>query len=150
MITLRNFTYKDAKNLQTHFYQSLSISEIQTMISEWNQKKVDDKYFEMLAIVCNNQQVVGNVSLYEKSKSMISCGIRVAEPYQRQGYAKKALKQALQIAADKGYKIALHQVHADNMASVLLHDALQFETDGYLYHNRKGNEVLLYIKNIAP
>lgn len=40
----------------------------------------------------------------------------------------------------------MQQIRADNVASIALHNSLGFETDGYVYTNKKGNEVLIYIK----
>jgi hypothetical protein len=40
----------------------------------------------------------------------------------------------------------MQQIRADNVVSSALHNSLGFETDGYVYRNKKGNEVLIYIK----
>ena len=53
---------------------------------------------------------------------------------------------AMDIAKSKGYKVVMQQIRADNVASIALHNSQGFETDGYVYTNKKGNEVLIYIK----
>ena len=59
---------------------------------------------------------------------------------------KGALAALISLAKEKGYRIVLDQVRRDNRASIRLHEKLGFETDGYIYRNRKNNEVVLYLK----
>ncbi len=77
----------------------------------------------MFAIV-NNDEVVGSASLYQRSKSIISCGIEIYSSYQRKGYASNAYSQLLSVAKKKGYKIAVAQVNVDNIASIALNKNL--------------------------
>lgn len=56
MITLRNFTETDACELQKNKYRDKTISEVQDMIREMNRKCCNDKYFEMFAVVYQEQR----------------------------------------------------------------------------------------------
>lgn len=47
MVTIRNFTYDDMEILRPHGYQNMAYDEIRQMISQWNRKEYQGKYFEM-------------------------------------------------------------------------------------------------------
>lgn len=145
MITLRNFLDSDAPIFQEKHSKHLSIEEIRDMFRKWNVKEYEGKYFEMFAIV-KDEEIVGRISLYQHSENVISCGPEIFEGYCRLGFAKEAMMLAMDIAKSKGYKVVMQQIRADNVASIALHNSLGFETDGYVYRNKKGNEVLIYIK----
>ena len=145
VITLRNFLDGDAPIFQEKHSKHLSIEEIRDMFRKWNKKEYEGKYFEMFAIV-KDEDIVGRISLYQHSENVISCGPEIFEGYRRQGFAKEAMLLAMDIAKGKGYKVVMQQIRVDNVASVALHNSLGFETDGYVYRNKKGNEVLIYLK----
>ena len=145
MITLRNFKEEDAEEYKTH--KDMSIESIKEVFSKWNVKEFQNRYFEMFAIIDDNK-IVGNISLYHHSDSTISLGPEVFECYRNQGFASEAMAMAMTIAKNKGYKIAVQQIRRDNVASIALHQRIGFETDGYVYKNKKGNEVLIYLKSL--
>ncbi len=145
MIALRHFRCSDAAALQQFLYSNMSITEIQSMIFDWNKCEHQGKYFEMFAIT-HNGNIVGAVSLSEISENVISIGPDVFSSYQRHGFGKKAMNIALEIAKDRGYKIILQQVRSNNIPSIALHKSLGFETNKYTYINKKGNEVFLFLK----
>ena len=145
VITLRNFLDSDAPIFQEKHSKHLSIEEIRDMFRKWNVKEYEGKYFEMFAIV-KDEEIVGRISLYQHSENVISCGPEIFEGYCRLGFAKEAMMLAMDIAKSKGYKVVMQQIRTDNVASIALHNSLGFETDGYVYRNKKGNEVLIYIK----
>ena len=145
MIILRNFLDGDVTIFQGKHNQHLSVDQIKDLFRQWNKKEYEDKYFEMFAIV-KDEDIVGRISLYQHSENVISCGPEIFEGYCRQGYAKEAMLLAMDIAKSKGYKVVMQQIRTDNVASVALHNSLGFETDGYVYRNKKGNEVFIYIK----
>lgn len=91
-------------------------------------------------------EIVGMISLYQHSKSVISCGPEVFESYRRQGIAGEAMMLAMEKAKAKGYKLVSQQIRVNNTASIALHNKLGFETDGYIYKNRHGNDVQIFIK----
>lgn len=142
---LRNFTEKDITTLQSRRYKNHSYTELQSILSEWSKKEIDNRYFEMFAIV-HNEEIVGMISLYEHSEHIISCGPEIFEEYRGQGLGFQAMKLALDVAKNKGYEIASAQIKKDNVASIALHKKLGFESDFYPYTNKKGNEVFVFIK----
>lgn len=148
MIVLRNFRDSDASMFQEKHSRHLSIEEIRELFQKWNIKEYEGKYFEMFAIV-KDEEVVGRISLYQHSENVISCGLEIFQGYCKQGFAKEAMLFAMDIAKSKGYKVVMQQIRTDNVASIALHNSLDFETDGYVYRNKKGNEVLIYIKALV-
>lgn len=145
MIVLRNFRDSDVLIFQEKHSRHQSIEDIQKLFRKWNIKEYEGKYFEMFAIV-KGEDIVGRISLYQHSENVISCGPEMFQGYCRQGFAKEAMLLAMDIAKSKGYKVVMQQIRTDNVASVALHNSLGFETDGYVYRNKKENEVLIYIK----
>ena len=147
MIVLRNFRDSDASIFQEKHSQYLFVEEIRELFQKWNIKEYEGKYFEMFAIV-KDEEIVGRISLYQHSENVISCGPEIFEGYCRLGFAKEAMMLAMDIAKSKGYKVVMQQIRADNVASIALHNSLGFETDGYVYRNKKGNEVVIYLKTL--
>lgn len=145
MITLRNFDKSYALILQKNSYLKLSVKEIENLISEWNQKQVNSKYFEMFAVLSAGE-IVGMISLYQHSTEVISIGPEIFEEHRKKGFAKQAMMLACSIAKEKGYKIVSQQIRTDNVASIALHSSLGFETNGLTYTNTKGNQVAIYLK----
>lgn len=145
MISLRNFMKDDAVILQKNSHSDLSVEQVESLICEWNQKQVNGKYFEMFAVLFDNN-IVGTVSLYQHSTEVISIGPDIFEAYRQRGYAKQAMIYACDIAKKKGYKIVSQQIRINNIASLALHSSLGFETNGLIYTNSKGNQVAIYLK----
>ena len=144
---LRNFipNSEDIGTLQKFYCPNMSIRAIEKMIGDWNSLDYQGKYFEMFAIV-QDEKVVGMLSLYEHSKSVVSVGIELFLGCCRKGYGTIAMNKALEICREKGYKIVYQQVRADNIASIKLHHKVGFETDNYIYKNQKGDDVILFFK----
>lgn len=145
MIVLRNFRDTDASIFQEKHSRHLSLEEIKELFRKWNLREYEGKYFEMFAII-KDEDIVGRISLYQHSENVISCGPEIFEGCCRQGFAKEAMGLAMEISKNKGYKVVMQQIRTDNGASIALHNSLGFETDGYVYRNKKGNEVLIYVK----
>ena len=76
----------------------------------------------------------------------ITDGPEIFESYRRHGFATEAMMLAIKKAKSKGYKLVLQQIRVDNVASIALHRKLGFETDGYAYKNKNGNDVQFFIK----
>ena len=145
MVTLRNFNNADANVLQQYKHTNMSIKEIQDMICDWNTLEYNGKYFEMLAVE-NSGEIVGTISLYQHSDSVITIGPEIFPAFRRQGFGKEAMRLSLDVVKNMGYKIVSQQVRKDNIQSIILHKSLAFETDDYCYINRKGKEVLIFLK----
>ena len=115
------------------------------MFAKWEEKVYADKYFEMFAVI-KDGEIVGSISLYQLSKSIVSCGPEVFKNYRKQGIGRDAMLLVMDIAKNMGYKVVSQQIGRNNAASIALHKKLGFETDEYIYKNRKGNDVLIYVK----
>ena len=145
MVLLRHFTNDDAEVFQQKQRINISLDEIKAMFAKWEEKEYGGKYFEMFAVI-KDEEIVGTISLYQHSKSVVSCGPEVFEDYRKQGIGKEAMLLAMDIAKNMGFKLISQQIRRNNLASIALHDKLGFETDEYIYTNKKGNEVLIYVK----
>ena len=145
MITLRNFTHDDAIEFQQNQSKNVPLNEVKSLLAKWQEKEFDGKYFEMFAII-NDKSIVGMISLYQCSENVISCGPEIFERYRKQGIGGEAMKLAMKIAKNKGYKLMLQQIRVNNTASIALHKKLGFETDEYIYKNRRNNDVQIFIK----
>ncbi|MBR3059159.1 MAG: GNAT family N-acetyltransferase [Oscillospiraceae bacterium] len=145
MVSIRLFADNDVDTLQTNLYPDRSAEEIRDMVREWNSGSYQGKRFEMFAVL-RGEEIVGTVSLYALSKSVASIGAEVFEPYRRSGYAYEANLLLLDHAKELGYRVILNQVRTDNAASIRLNEKLGFETDRYVYRNKKEHPVFLFIK----
>ena len=148
MVTLRNFLVNDAAALQQEENYNMPIKEIQDMICDWNKYMFQGKYFEMFAIL-HDDTIIGTISLFQRSDSIISIGAEVFSRFRRQGFGKQAVSLVLEICKSKGYKIAYTQVLSNNAASIALNRSLGFETDNYCYINKKGKEVYIFLKSLC-
>lgn len=144
---LRNFVAspEDIGLLQKFYRPDMPAKAIEKMIGDWNSLDFKGKYFEMFAIV-RDEKVVGTLSLFEHSKSVVSIGVELFSGHCKQGHGTIAMNKALEICKEMGYKIVCQQVRSDNIASIKLHNKVGFETDNYVYKNRKGHDVILFFK----
>ena len=147
MVTLRYFTDADASLLREKRYPDMSAAQVEEMIRKWNEKQVNGRDFEMFA-VCDGVNVVGTVSLYQQTADTVSIGPEIFSDCRRRGYGTLAMRAAMDAAGDRGYKIAFAQIRTDNAASIALHEALGFESNGQTFTNAKGNPVLFYLKSL--
>lgn len=107
MVMLRDFTIDDAESLRQSHYRNMSVEAVRKLICEWNKREYEGKYFEMFAVIGDNK-IVGELSLYEHSESIVSIGLEIFSQFQGQGYGKQALMSALQICGSKRYKIVCY------------------------------------------
>ena len=145
MVSLRNFTLDDAVEFQQKQSMNMSLDEVESLLKQWQEKEFEGKYCEMFAVI-NDAEIVGMISLYQHSENVISCGPEIFERYRKQGIGGEAMKLAMKIAKNKGYKLMLQQIRVNNTASIALHKKLGFETDEYIYKNRHNNDVQIFIK----
>ena len=149
MISLRNFEIEDAELLQQYKYTRMSIEAIEGIIRRWNTGNFHGHYFVMLAIF-HEDQMVGMVSLYHFTEHIVSIRPEIFPEHRRKGYATYALQHLMEMAGELGYTIVSQQVKVDNEVAISLHKSLGFETDGYLYTDRNGAKVLVFLKTITP
>ena len=145
LITLRNFTVDDALEFQQKQSTNMSLDEVKSLLTKWQEKEFEGKYSEIFAVT-NDEGIVGWISLYQHSENVISCGPEIFERYRKQGIGGEAMKLAMKVAKNKGYKLMLQQIRVNNAASIALHKKLGFETDEYIYKNRHNNDVQIFIK----
>ena len=144
MVGLRSFTEHDAAVIREKQMPDASLDEVLALIKEWESKTFQGRYFEMLALTADHT-VVGSVSLYGLTDKIASVGMEVFPDERGRGYAAEGMRLIIEKARTRGYRVIRDQVRADNKASIALHEKLGFETDGYLYKNAKGREVLIYL-----
>ncbi len=142
---LRNFTVNDAEELRRLRYGELSQEDVRRMIGEWERFEYLGKYFEMFAVVSDGK-IVGELSIYEHSASVVSIGLEIFADFQGQGFGKQAIAEALPICKRRGFKIVCDQVRTDNEPCIALHKGMGFESDMYCYKNQKGHDVYLFLK----
>ena len=147
MVDIRSFHKDDASLLKQLRYTELDENEIARIIDEWSAKQFNGKYFEMFAVV-DEKSIVGQVSILEHGKNIVSFGVEIYSKYRRKGYAYISSEIVLDYARQMGYKIAVSQVKIDNEASLALHKKLGFEVD-HDYVNKKGNAVFFLIKSLV-
>lgn len=144
MVSLRRFTAGDAPLLREKREKDASLEEVAAMIRSWESGSFQGRYFEMLALT-EEGGVVGSVSLYGRTKSVASLGVEVFPDERGRGYAFEGMRAILELAKERGFGIVQDQVRVDNAASIALHEKLGFETDGYVFKNAKGRDVLIYL-----
>ena len=145
MITLHKISNQNAEAVSEH--TAMSKTDIDQMIKSSDAKIFNGRFFEMYVIM-SEEKIVGLISLFEYSPSVVSIGPEIFAEYRKLGYATKAMQMAMDIAKSIGYKIVLQQVRADNVASIKLHTKLGFETDNMVFKNKKNNDVCFYLKSI--
>lgn len=145
MVSLRHFRNSDAAVLRESGNFNMPEERLLRMIRDWNKLVFHGKYFEMFAVL-HDDQLVGMISLHQLSASVISIGPEIFPAFRNRGFGKEAMAIALDTAKCKGYKIVSQQVRRDNYASIALHKSFGFETDDYGYINKKGKEILIFLK----
>ncbi len=145
MVSLRHFIAEDIPALK-QVYPAMTEDKIRKMLADWHEMKHDGRYFEMFA-VCDEKEIVGEISLYQHSDSSVSIGPTIFEAFRRKGYGKLAMQLAISRARELNYRILIQQVACDNEASIALHKSLGFELDGdgYVYKNRKDHPCYLFL-----
>ena len=145
MVSIRLFSDSDIDILRTNLYPYLSMEEIRLMVQDWNSGSYQGKRFEMFAVL-NDKEIVGTISLYEHSKSVASIGVEIFEAHRRKGYAYEANLLLQEYAKQIGYKVIQNQVRTDNTVSIRLNERLGFESDNYVYKNKRDQTVYLFLK----
>ena len=144
MVALRAFSASDAGVIQEKLMPGASLPEVFRTIEAWDSHVHQGRHFEMYALTADGM-VVGNVSLYAHTNSVASVGAEVFPEARGRGFGAEGMRRIIEIARARGYRVIQDQVRADNAASIALHEKLGFETDGYIYKNERGREVLLYL-----
>lgn len=120
---IRSSTPKDAPAVDSRFG-----GRAEELIGEWSKRSYNGRFFEMLAVE-DGGRIVGTVSLFEHSRSVVSLGVEIFEEFRRRGYGYEGCRLALERARGLGYAVAMDQVLASNDASAGLHIRLGFDTN---------------------
>lgn len=143
---LRHFNENDYLELTKYYMPNLKEEQFKQIIREWNLLKHKNKFFEIFAIV-ENRQIVGMISLYQHTSTVVSEGVEIFKPFRNKGLATKSILLIQNIAKFYGYKVITAQVARKNIASIKLHKKLEVE----IYHefiSLKENRQLLFIKTL--
>ncbi|MBQ3384242.1 MAG: GNAT family N-acetyltransferase [Erysipelotrichaceae bacterium] len=146
MIYLKPVTLDDLDSFSETEYEQMSEEEKIRMITESRQQEHDGRYFELLR-VCDDDQIVGFMSLFAHSEHVISIGPQIRKSFRGKGYGSKGELLALQYAHDKGFDTAVSWVRHDNTTSLRLHEKLGFEIQQNDYI-RNGKHYIIYIKEL--
>ena len=142
---LRHFNENDYLELTKYYMPNLKEEQFKQIIREWNLESRIDSIKEF-AIV-ENRQIVGMISLYQHTSTVVSEGVEIFKPFRNKGLATKSILLIQNIAKFYGYKVITAQVARKNIASIKLHKKLEFE----IYHefiSLKENRQLLFIKTL--
>ena len=148
MVSLRHFIAEDIPFLRT-IYPDMTEEDLKNTLRLWHELKHNGRYFEMFAI-CDGNEIVGEISLYQHSESSVSIGPTIYEKHRRKGYGKKAMLLAISRARELDFQILIQQVNCDNKPSIALYTSLGFEIDGngYIYRNTKEQPCYLFLKAV--
>ncbi len=147
MVTLRHFNKEDAEVIKNNIYPDMIIEDITDMIDDWNTCLYDGQYFEMFAVLADNR-IVGQASICGKNKNIASLGIEIYNSEQCKGYGSAIVPMLIKLATEKKYTVILNQVRTDNKVSIKLNEKFGFESDGYIYRNKRDKEVYIFAKSI--
>ena len=146
-VSIRPFSESDVDRIHAELYPDLSGNALCSMVRDWNSGFFQGKRFEMFAVL-KGEEIIGSISLSEHSKSVASIGVEIFSAYRRAGFACEAVRLLIKHAKERGYKVIQDQVRTDNTAGVRLHEKLGFETDRYVYQNRREHPVFLFTKTL--
>jgi len=148
IIKLRQFTISDIDFILNNWSNTKRIKgcsfpgnakQLTRIISEWDTKSCQGKYFEQFAVL-DNECIVGMISLYEVNASSVSVGVIIDKKYYRNGYAEEALNLIKEVAKSKGYNKLVSTSRINNYGSIKLHEKCKFNNQGKSI-NKKGNEI---------
>lgn len=143
---LRHFGNGDVAEIRRLEYPDLSEKEISDLVSAWNKKSYNGRYFEIFAVTLDDR-VIGNVSLYEYEAEIFTAGLMIYEPYRNRGYGRNALTLLAAKAKEKGLKALYAKIRADNVASKKVAEKVGFILSDE-QNDSKGNRVYIMKKDL--
>lgn len=111
-----------------------SLTFNQNWAEETSKRKVDDDSFHWVIETLNGDPV-GSISSHDCSphNGTFSYGIDIAEEHRGKGYAREAIRLvARYYFEERRYQKVNVQIHADNIASIKLHERIGFKLEGTL------------------
>jgi RimJ/RimL family protein N-acetyltransferase len=128
-----NLDSERARNLDFVWPPS-SLASVQAWAEEASKQKMDGDHFHWV-IETPNQTPVGTISTHDCNPhtGTLSYGVDIEEAHRGKGYAGQAIWLVLRWYFDElRYQKVTVQVHANNPASMRLHDKLGFQREGVI------------------
>ena len=144
MIELYPVSEKNVADFADTSYFDMTAEERLCMIRESMRKQHEGSYFEILA-VCDQEQIIGFMSLFAHSEHVISISPEVKMCCRKKGYGFQGEREALRYANELGYTVAVASVRKDNPASIALHKKLGFEEREERL-SRNGKPINIFVK----
>lgn len=127
-----------------------SLASVQSWTAEASKKKLENDAFAWL-IETLESVPVGTISTHncDPHSGVFWYGIDIATEHRRKGYAKAAILQVLRYYFDHlRYQKVTVNIHADNLPSLRLHEALGYQNEGRLrrmaFQNGQFMDVFYY------
>ncbi len=144
MIRLKPITLNNISDFIGTSYDNMPAYQKQKMIQESIDKIYNNSYFEIL-VAHKNDTVMGFVNMFAHSQHIISCAPEIKDEFRCKGFGLYTVVSALNYAKDRGYTIAVADIEDSNVASIKLHEKLDFELLRK-YNNKHEKTVRLYMK----
>lgn len=133
----KNWVNTDRMLGQSRLNMCKSESELEVLVSIWNENIFQGKYFEVFLIMSDDKHI-GLLSLYEIVNGTVSIGVTIDKLHWNKGYGTGAVKNALQMCKDLGYSKVESSTLVTNIGSIRMH-----EKNGFQFvkqdRNVKGN-----------
>ena len=125
-------------------YENLTLENRKRLIEDSINELCKSKYFKFYLILVDDI-CVGFINVCGHSESVVSIAPEIKKDYRKKGYAYVAMQKAIDLAREKGYKIAVAGSRIDNIASQKLQEKLGFEYVQNIF-SKNGNELKYYVK----
>ena len=125
-------------------YGNLTLENRERLINDSINGLCKGKYFKFYLIMVDDI-CVGFINVCGHSESVVSIAPEIKKDYRKNGYAYLAMQKAIDLAREKGYKIAVAGIKIDNIASQKLQEKLGFEYVQNIF-SKNGNQLKYYIK----
>ena len=124
-------------------YKNLSTDKRRELIENSLNGSYNGKYFEFYLLKLGGE-TIGLFNVCAHSKSVISVAPEIKENFRQKGYGTAGMHLSLLNAKQKGYKVAIATVREENLASIKLHDKLNFER--VMNYEKNGKPIRTYLK----
>ncbi len=146
MLELVPISHIDVECFDNTEYGNLSYNDRIKLVNDSNKESCSGKYFKFYLVKLGNE-IIGFINVYAHSKNVVSIAPEIKAEYRRKGYGFIAYENALKLAKDLKFKVAISDVKIENVASLKLQEKLGFEHIK-TYTNDKGNRVKFYLKSL--
>lgn len=123
---LRPFREGDEGILKRYLYPNDSEPKISDRIAQWNTCPQEGIYEEYFAVTADSS-LVGFLHLKEQNGGSVNVDLRIFPGFRGKGYGTSALRQALSLASDKGYRTFTACLRKPNTPTLRLCKRFGFE-----------------------